>query len=415
MHQVNCTHCGRIVQISPDAPRCSVCGQDLHTLIPEGYTAPYFYHRAADLAARGDLPSALAEAERGLDYIESSELRLLAAILAKRLNDMDTVRSHVAGIPVDDRLRQEAEWLLRSQVTVRPTVNSLDEPAPQTARAAAEPSTARAKSPSPLEGTTASEADEAGQQPHVHPAANATTGARGSGTLWAQRLWGTVALVLVLVAGAMGWTLLSSGPDALMALLPGLSEPNPVVQSQPLEAVTPMPLVLPTPTPRGAAPAVQAQPAQPTIPADFVLAPTPEPVAASGLAAAAGIAPTTLDLPALLVNSGRADLATADLRAAIEGNSVRLSGILTSTADRQMIIDLLDNIPALDDVNAVDLIVRIPVTYTVQQGDSLWSVVSKFYGVDSDRMAQLIQLNSSAFGENPSLQVGDVLKLPPLN
>jgi nucleoid-associated protein YgaU len=431
MHQVNCTHCGRIVQISPDAPRCSVCGQDLHTLIPEGYTAPYFYHRAADLAARGDLPSALAEAERGLAYIESTELRLLAAILAKRLDDMDAVRAHVAAIPVDDRLRQEAEWLLRSQTNPRPaSVIPVVDPEPERPVATRHErgrSRAHTQSPSPLEGTTISVAAAVGDAAPATPAAQGAAKEKpGSSTLWAQRLWGTVALVLVLIAGAMGWTLLSGGPDALLALLPGLSDatPAPVVQGPQLEPVTPMPLILPTPTPQGAAPAVQAAPgdlpepaeqAAPTVPPDFVRAPTPQPVAGSGLAAAAGLAPATLDLPALLINAGRSDLAAANVRAAIDGAGVRVSGILTSTADRQEIVDLLEGIEALDQVNAVDLLVRIPATYTVQAGDSLWSIVGKFYGVDSNRMTQLIELNSATFGENPSLQVGDVLQLPPLN
>ena len=48
MHEVTCTHCGRTVHVSPDAPRCSLCGHDLHLLIPEQYAASYFYRRAAD-------------------------------------------------------------------------------------------------------------------------------------------------------------------------------------------------------------------------------------------------------------------------------------------------------------------------------------------------------------------------------
>ncbi len=442
MHQVNCTHCGRIVQISPDAPRCAVCGQDLHTLIPEGYTAPYFYHRAADLAARGDLPSALAEVERGLAYLESSELRLLAAILAKRLNDRDSVRIHVAAIPVDDRLRQEAEWLLRSQTETRPqeTLAPASTVYAQDKSQLATVSENLPATPSPLEGATLSVAASgaasgpASAQPLAAQASASSP--RSGATVWAQRVWGVVALVLILIAGAMGWTLLSGGPDALIALLPGLSEaaPSAVVQEpRALEAVTPMPLVLPTPTPNGAPAAAQQidtaafEPAQsaapvmptataaPTVPADFVQAPASEAVAASGIASAAGLAPATLDLPALLVNAGRADLAALDLRAAIEGNNVRLSGILTSTADRTAIIDLLEAIPAVEEISAVDLLVRIPTTYTVQAGDSLWGIVSKFYGPDADRLTQLVELNSDSLAGGQTLQVDDVLQLPPLD
>lgn len=420
MHHVRCTHCGQSVQISPDAPRCSICGQDLHTLIPEGYTAPYFYNRAADLAARGDLPSALAEAERGLDHIESSELRLLAAILAKRLNDMDAVRAHVAAIPVDDRLRQEAEWLLRSHPAARPAIVEVLPMEEPRARMVAVSAPHKATSASPLEGTTLAAADAQPTAPVATPSTAAAKGSEGArATAWAQRLWGAVALIMIIIAGAMGWTLLSGGPDALMALLPGLSTPSPSVvsQSEPrLEAVTPLPLVLPTPTPQGAQPAAQPlEVAPPTVPADFVRAGTPEAVAGNGIAAAAGLSPATLDLPALLINAGRADLAAAGLRAAIDGNNVRVSGVLTSTADRQMIVDMLDAIPAVQEINTIDLLVRIPATYTVQAGDSTWRIVSKFYGVDPAYYTQLVEANPEALGGNATLQVGDVLKLPPLN
>ena len=69
MHEVICSHCGRYVHITPDATRCTMCGEDLSALLPERYAASYFYRRAADLAARGDLPSAVAEAERGLNLL----------------------------------------------------------------------------------------------------------------------------------------------------------------------------------------------------------------------------------------------------------------------------------------------------------------------------------------------------------
>ncbi len=431
MHQVTCTHCGRVVLISPDSPRCSICGQDLHTHIPEGYSAPYFYRRAADLAARGDLPSSLAEVERGLDHIESSELRLLAAIVAKRLGDMDTVRTHVAAIPVDDRLRQEAEWLLRSQLASRAldgdpggaldpkpgtSLNPYDAPPRDAPPRPGQPNSA---APSPLEGTTHADLANptpappaAGAQPATNPA---KPGAGRDATQWAQRFWGVVALALVLIAGAMGWILLSRGPDALIALLPGLDEAGSnAIVSQPvqLQAVTPMPLVLPTPTPQGAA---AAQPVPPTIPADFVYAATPQPVAGSGLAAAAGLEAQTIDLPALLVNRGRTDLAALGLRAEINGSSARVSGIVSGIGDRQEVLDLLASVPAVQEVNSVDLLVRIPATYTVAAGDSLWGIVSKFYGADTTRLTQLVELNSDALAGGQTLQLGEVLELPPLD
>ena len=39
---------------------------------------------------------------------------MLGAILAQRIGDFEQMRLHVAAVPVDDVLRNEAEWLLRS-------------------------------------------------------------------------------------------------------------------------------------------------------------------------------------------------------------------------------------------------------------------------------------------------------------
>ena len=78
------------------------------------HASKYFYDRAAKLAAADQVLPALQEIDRGLTYQPSSELRLLGAILSKRIGDFEQMRHHVAGIPVDDILRPEGEWLLRS-------------------------------------------------------------------------------------------------------------------------------------------------------------------------------------------------------------------------------------------------------------------------------------------------------------
>ncbi len=59
----------------------------------------------------------LQETQRGLSYIPSSELNMLSAIFSSRLGHLDDMRHYVAAIPVDDPLRGEAEWLLRSRQT----------------------------------------------------------------------------------------------------------------------------------------------------------------------------------------------------------------------------------------------------------------------------------------------------------
>ncbi|MEJ5250150.1 MAG: hypothetical protein WHS90_20480, partial [Caldilinea sp.] len=114
MLAVTCFQCGHTVEISPDADRCALCGANLRRLIDVRSASRYFYTRAAELSARGDVGAALYEVRRGLAYQPTSELHLLGAILCKRMGRLDEMRRHVAAIPVDDVLRGEAEWLLRS-------------------------------------------------------------------------------------------------------------------------------------------------------------------------------------------------------------------------------------------------------------------------------------------------------------
>jgi len=121
MLEVTCFHCGQVVQISPDAERCSVCGMNLRKLIGREEASSYFYRRAAEYAGAGNVLGALQEVQRGLSYVNSSELNLLGAILCKRLGRWDDMRHFVAAIPADDPLRGEGEWLLRSnQARQRP-------------------------------------------------------------------------------------------------------------------------------------------------------------------------------------------------------------------------------------------------------------------------------------------------------
>ena len=114
MQEVTCFHCNSIVYISPDSDQCSHCDEDLSPLLDSEYVSDYFYQRTNSLATSGSMAKALAEAERGLVYRSSSDLHLLAAILARQLGHFDQMRQHVAEIPLGDVLRPEAEWMVRS-------------------------------------------------------------------------------------------------------------------------------------------------------------------------------------------------------------------------------------------------------------------------------------------------------------
>ena len=99
------------------------------TLVESDYSARYYYQYAGELAAGGDNAGALQIVEQGLRDHDVAELHLLAAILCRRLGAAAEMRRHVAAIPVDDSLRSEAEWLLRSQPATSPGVAPPPDPA----------------------------------------------------------------------------------------------------------------------------------------------------------------------------------------------------------------------------------------------------------------------------------------------
>ena len=115
MQEVTCFHCRTVVQIAPDDDHCSNCGEDLRGLLDAQHVSDFFCaprrgtersrstgRRAGRGRARtvvprhGGVASAGGHAGGG-----AGALRLSCA-------------SHVAAIPLDDSLRPEAEWLLRS-------------------------------------------------------------------------------------------------------------------------------------------------------------------------------------------------------------------------------------------------------------------------------------------------------------
>lgn len=396
LYDVACTHCGKPVQLSPDAPRCPVCGEDLHTLLPPDYSAHYFYQRAAELASRGDVQGALAEAERGIGFVDAPQLRLLAAILARRLGSMESVRKHVAAIPVDDRLRPEAEWLLRAQ---------------QVRKAEAEPKPGRAARKGQTPSAPAVQTMPPDRLPtsasQVSVTASRPAPPRPAPVSWVQRFWATVAILLIVVVGALGWVLISRGPEALVEMLGGPLATNggaAEAGAGTLPVITPAPLPNLPPT---------ATPAPPTVPGDLVIEGGAEPVADAG-SAATGLASISLDLPRVLADAGRADLAAAAVAAAVANDRVALSGVISTTLGRSDYIAIVGAVPGVAEVDAVQLLVRLPPTYTVQAGDTLWTIAYTLYGEDPARVEQLAQANRDTLPAPEALGIGMVLNVPPI-
>lgn len=389
MQEVVCFNCGRIVHISPDAELCSVCSENLRELLHPVYASKYFYDRAAQLAAGAEPLAALREIDRGLGYQPSSELRLLGAILAQRIGDYEQMRIHVAAVPVDDVLRPEAEWLLRShQLRQRDQRSATKAPvagrnggAPPLAALTAEPLP-------PLLLPTR----------QLAPAAAAPKRRTARAVIYTSILLLALGFGGVLVDRSTGWVGLwapavSNNPPTA----PEIAEP--VYQPPTAEPTT----LSPTAT---ALPTLQVEP-----PPDVVQS-TPEAVAAStpGDAVAAGAA-QAFDLQAYLTAQARPALAELQVSAARQDGVLILDGFVTSAQDRLALMALAQEIEGIETVNAVDLFVRLPSVYIVQAGDTLWDISYRFYG--DNRIAEILAANRSQLASAEQLRVGMELQLPP--
>ena len=394
MYEVTCFRCLRIVHITPDDERCSVCGEDLKQLIPAAYASRYFYDRAAHFAGEGKLQAALTEVERGLAYRESAELHLLGGILAKRLHDFDLMRQHVAAIPLDDVLRQEAEWLLRSHQTRQRTLRQADKVRKRGRRA---------DSLEPEEEPLPFLVDD------VSPSALRTLP-----TTQRSRIW--VGMLVVLLITLAGWSLVGPGSLLFGGWLSGGATPteapetagNPALPSTnaTLQFITnTQPSLILTPT-------LQIS-VTPDVPNNLVqTSGTPEPLAAiTPRSAVEALDSKLFDLKSFLLQKDRQDLAQLEVSAILQGAQLQLKGIVPMDAQRRALIELAQGAPDVTAVDAVDLLVRLPPTYTVQEGDTLWDITVKLYG-DPARMSALTEANADILASPEALRVGMELKIP---
>lgn len=393
MYEVTCFHCGNIAHITPDAERCIICGEDLKHLITPDYASHYFYQRAAQLAEAGEVTLALIEVERGLRYQPDAQLHLLAAILSKRAGNFVQMRQHVAAIPVDNTLRGEAEWLLRSQQTRQPGQQSPANAEPPALTASIwPPGSAR-----PADEEATEPPESANEQP-------------------VRKFVGVVALLLL--AAFAAWVGLGPGAQLLSDWLTGSQVAGVQSTVEPPVGTTPTvdptattitltvaePVLLPTPTP-APAPEVPPNVAQ--------TAPVNEAVAASTPQTMLQAAGTPYDLKGYLQQSDQPQLADLPVTAALQGVTLTLQGIVPMFILRQELVEVAASAPGVTALNAVDLLVRTPLTYTVVDGDNLWLICYKLYG--EDRRTELIAANRTTLLDPSALRVGQVLTVPPSN
>lgn len=415
--QTTCLYCGLPTNITPDKPRCTECGGDLEALITPNYAVDFYYQRAQEQAFQGDAKQALSTIRQGLNESDSSDLHLLAAILHQRMGEHDQMRAHVAAIPIDDALRPEGEWLLRShqarQAGSRRRVQTHND--------------ALAMTPFGQIGKDGNRKKEQRRRP-----------------LW---LLPVAAVLLLVVAAWWGWQsgALNSGLQQLgMAGIPGLTQssvptvepvaapvidPAPVIEPAPQVEAQPLPLPTPTPAPTTPPPADVVQVA-PTPVTETVLvsaaitdtevggsvaAPVPSPVASSDQGNVVTLAESAeLDLAELLRQLGEADLADLPVTANRSGGEIQLTGTVPTAAQRTRMIDTLAAVPGVTAVDALNLVVRVDKSYTTQAGDNLWRIAEALYG-DGRRWQEIYDLNKALLGNNPGAIFTNMdLQLPPM-
>jgi nucleoid-associated protein YgaU len=396
--------------IAPNAHQCSYCGADLqHLLLPETI-ADFFQARANASSERGEFGAALAEAERGLTYADSSELHLLAAILAKQLGRPERMRHHVAAIPVDDTLRNEAEWLLRSHQDRERALQEANRSAPA-AQASYLP-------PMPEQSHTLLEELLGGHSPDYNPPKRTYAQAVASVAI--------VVVAITMVAASWWWI----GPGTLPGSRAGeqgerttaglgsnsegsASQATPLpVATQSADAngiapnrglaVTATPFLLPTPTPT------------PSIPANLVQAAagTPE-LADSNPSHVVLVQSTSFDIRQYLRDKGEVELAQLTIDARIQESTLVLQGFVQLDLQRRQLIELARGVPGISQVNTIDLLLRPMPTYIVQEGDTLWSIVYNIYGT-VDRLDEFAAYNRDVLPSPDAIKPGMQLKVLPV-
>ena len=119
------------------------------------------------------------------------------------------------------------------------------------------------------------------------------------------------------------------------------------------------------------------------------------------------------DLATFLNETDNHDLAVLPIDARVQDGKLILQGIVHMDTQRRELLDLVRGIQGINNVNAVDLLLRPAPTYTVREGDTLWSIVYNIYG-DVERMDEFYDFNTDVLPSRDAINVGMILKVPPL-
>lgn len=408
-----CSRCGSTVNANPPLFHCPTCNADLSDqttseagpiFLPEDEVQGY-YQRAAQLALTKNDAEALAVIEHALRHFNASELHLLAALIHRKRNEYDPMRRHVAAIPVDDVLRPEAEWLLRSHQEQQRAL-----------RQAAHQKKSKKHPPFDAAAIPMSAADQflldefGGYQGRQKQRSYAWVASLPLMALilflaWWQapllREWAGMAFFPAAETIQPAVDADEESPQSTERMeAPSAVEPEPTPAPTPLPTLTPLPNLAEAPVPEASAEAGAL----------------PEPLAASGTANALIVltaAERGFDLTTYLKFVGRGDLTEFDIAARRQDETMVLAGVVSSTQARADLIAQAAKVPGVVEVNAIDLLIRLPETYIVRQDDTLWSIAYTLYG-DGLRWQEILEANRELLRDGTLLSPGQELIVPPL-
>jgi nucleoid-associated protein YgaU len=237
-----------------------------------------------------------------------------------------------------------------------------------------------------------------------------------------------VLLGVILFTQGAGDTLLTTlrqlrtAPDDLNSVYSSFTQDEPVVETgaaiaPDTDAQLSAAAIEDTPTP---APEEPTAPPAPTSEPTQVPSPTPAEaesdspdVAATIVAAARAQA---FDLTTFLNEQTRPDLAALGIHASwapgAPPGELILQGTVTLTSDQIELLELATEIEGVTSINHDALVVDLPETYLVREGENLRHIAYRLYG-DSARWREIYDANQDLIGEEPNnLWVGLSLTVP---
>jgi len=420
-----CPECGAPVEVTPSFANCPACDANVASYYTPAEMTRTIYHRALEHYSMGNEVAALEGIDQGITLLEAPELHLLAALIYRKRGEFKEMREHVAAIPVDDILRSEGEWLLRSHQEQL-----------QLGRREEARRRGRAKGTQLAVGKASRQFSTEYYPAPLEKKQVATKGAakvRRSRLPWAIP-FAALLLVIIFLASGSGDTLsrdtllmplqwLRAIPAQLNSVYASFTRDEPAAVSGTVEepatdsqfsaaAVdTPEPETSSTaaPTPTALPTAVPTQ--SPPTPAATESA---SPDVRATIVAVARV--QSFDLTTFLNEQERSDLAALAIQAtwaqgAPPGELVLL-GTVTMTSVQTELLELAAEIEGVTSIDSSGLEVILPETYTVREGENLRHIALRLYG-DQDRWTEIYEANRDLVGDDPNnLWVGLSLTIP---